>query len=70
MGKLVLEEFYAETKRTSMVLSIWCEMKCILKPGKVLKEIPENERNNLIEAYRKIFYGDDEEKNYLLQKTV
>ena len=27
-----------------------------------LKEIPENERDNLIEAYRKIFYGDDEEK--------
>ena len=27
-----------------------------------LKEIPENERDYLIEAYRKIFYGDDEEK--------
>ena len=34
-----------------------------------LKEIPENERDNLIEAYRKIFYGDDEEKKLSAAKA-
>ena len=34
-----------------------------------LKEIPENERDYLIEAYRKIFYGDDEEKKLSAAKA-
>ena len=34
-----------------------------------LNEIPENERDNLIEAYRKIFYGDDEEKKLSAAKA-
>ena len=34
-----------------------------------LLEIPENERDNLIEAYRKIFYGDDEEKKLSAAKA-
>ena len=34
-----------------------------------LKDIPENERENLIEAYRKIFYGDDEEKKLSAAKA-
>ncbi len=34
-----------------------------------LMEIPENERDNLIEAYRKIFYGDDEEKKLSAAKA-
>ena len=34
-----------------------------------LKEIPENERDNLIKAYRKIFYGDDEEKKLSAAKA-
>ena len=29
-----------------------------------LEEIPEEERSNLIEAYRKIFYGEDKEKKF------
>jgi len=34
-----------------------------------LKEIPENERDNLIEAYRKIFYGNDEKKKLSAAKA-
>ena len=34
-----------------------------------LEEIPEEERSNLIEAYRKIFYGDDEEKKLSAAKA-
>ena len=34
-----------------------------------LKEIPENERGDLIESYRKIFYGDDEEKKLSAAKA-
>ncbi|MEC8497785.1 MAG: prolyl aminopeptidase [Pseudomonadota bacterium] len=34
-----------------------------------LKEIPENERDNLIEAYRKIFYGYDEENKLYAAKA-
>ena len=34
-----------------------------------LKEIPENERDDLIESYRKIFYGDDEEKKLSAAKA-
>ena len=34
-----------------------------------LKEIPENERDNLIEAYRKIFYGKNKEKQLSAAKA-
>ena len=34
-----------------------------------LKEIPEDERENLIDAYRKIFYGDDKEKKLSAAKA-
>ena len=34
-----------------------------------LKEIPENERDNLIEAYRKIFYGENKEKQLSAAKA-
>ena len=34
-----------------------------------LKEIPEGQRDNLIEAYRKIFYGDDKEKKLSAAKA-
>ena len=34
-----------------------------------LKEIPENERGNLIEAYRKIFYGKNKEKKLSAAKA-
>ena len=34
-----------------------------------LKEIPENEWDDLIESYRKIFYGDDEEKKLSAAKA-
>ena len=34
-----------------------------------LKEIPENERNDLIEAYRKIFYGKNKEKQLSAAKA-
>ena len=34
-----------------------------------LKEIPEKERSNLIEAYRKIFYGKDKEKKLSAAKA-
>jgi len=34
-----------------------------------LKEIPENERDNLIEAYRKIFYGKNKEKKLSAAKA-
>ena len=34
-----------------------------------LEEIPEEERSNLIEAYRKIFYGEDEEKKLSAAKA-
>ena len=33
------------------------------------KEIPENERDNLIEAYRKIFYGENKEKQLSAAKA-
>ena len=34
-----------------------------------LEEIPKDQRDNLIEAYRKIFYGDDEEKKLSAAKA-
>lgn len=34
-----------------------------------LEEIPEEERSNLIEAYRKIFYGEDKEKKLSAAKA-
>ena len=34
-----------------------------------LNEIPESKRHNLIEAYRQIFKGDDEEKKLLAAKA-
>ena len=34
-----------------------------------LKEIPENERDNLIEAYRKVFYGKNKEKQLSAAKA-
>ena len=34
-----------------------------------LNEIPENERDNLIEAYRKIFYGENKEKQLSAAKA-
>ena len=34
-----------------------------------VKEIPENEWDDLIESYRKIFYGDDEEKKLSAAKA-
>ena len=34
-----------------------------------LKEIPENDRDNLIEAYRKIFYGENKEKQLSAAKA-
>ena len=59
---LYLEDFCAEAKRTAMVLPYGASEIYPEAWKGFIEEITEDKRSNLIEAYREIFNGEDQEK--------